>query len=346
MTGIIPMHPPPPWLRWLELIAVVVTMGAVFHEFVFETPRDRALRDVRLHATVADLSSRANTNAASHAAQKILGLMHRDRVDMTGISVSGITFRMAEFEHADWSDAQMDDAEFICADRGSAVAHLDLPWQGQGLIAKPQPPCTRLRHARFHGASLRNVRFQQADLTYANFVNARLSGLSAEVVDFSDAEFLDRERGWNYIPVFDCDESRAGREGCVSLKRVLFRGAYLGSAVFRGAKIADADFTDATMWSPRFDCQRKESSETSSVCTIVTRACFERTVLERVSFTDVMIEDSDFSGAALDRASFTGVTIKNTDFSGASLAGAEFKNVKFDTVVTEIFADNLHRGLA
>jgi len=304
----------------VELVAVVVGMGAVFWEFGIERQRDRDLRNVRLHATVAELAGHDDTAATSPAVQKILGLMHRDGVDMTGISVPNVVFRMVALDNVDWSDSNMTAVTFTCAQHVlQMLRSLDARIDAHHLA------CARLRRARFHGADLRAAQFYRTDLARAEFFHTRLSGISAENTDFSYAGFVggtSREHALPrivefLIPVvaFDCYKSAPpGRSACVSLKGVGFFGAQLPSAHFTGAEIADADFTRATLRGARFRCEEPtEGGDTKRRCTTVDYACFR--------------------DANLTNAIFEGVTIKSADFSGAVLAGALFENVTFDRVV-------------
>ncbi|MCY3701506.1 MAG: pentapeptide repeat-containing protein [Rhodospirillales bacterium] len=306
----------------IEFIAVLGAMAGLAYEFWWERPKDRELRDVRLHAAVATLSAQPNVVAASHAVQRILELMHRDGVNMTGISIPNLTFIMAKFEEVDWSNALMNSVDFACPelDTFGRTYSNNLEW-------KPQP-CAELAGARFLGTALSSVRFHRADISHAILYGARLSGVEAKEVDFSDARFVS-ENDPNYILgifgslpwpfrfrappsfLFNCDRGPEP-DRCVELERVSFFRAHLPWAGFRGANIESTDFTNAKLKNATFGCEEGEDSQMPP-CTVISNTCF--------------------SGARLEHAKFIGATIKNSDFRGAVLDNAKFNNVKLDKVV-------------
>ena len=319
--------------RAFEFVAVVVGMGAVFWEFGIERQRDRELRDVRLHATVAELAGHENIAATSPAVQKILGLMHRDGVDMTGISVPNVIFRTAVFEDVDWSDSQMEAVAFTCTQ-----LVLQILRSPEVRNKAHRLTCARLTNARFHGANLQAARFHRADLSRAEFFHAQLSGMTAEETDFSHARFVDESSRKYPLPsivrflvpavLFNCYKPAPGRADCVRLSLVVFFRAHMPGAHFTGAEIADADFTRATLRDARFRCEASAQGDaTKPRCTTINYACFQ--------------------GADLTDASFEGVTIENANFTGAVLSGARFNDVTFSRVVfpkEQIEAANFDRN--
>ena len=167
-------------------------MAGLAIEFWWERPKDRELRDVRLHATVATLSAQPNVVAASHAVQRILELMYRDGVNMTGISIPGLTFSMAKFEKVNWSHALMNGVDFACPE-------LDAFGRGYSDDPKRKPqPCAELAGARFFGTAMSSVRFHRTDISRAIFYGAKLSGIEAKEVDFRAARFVSEDDP-NYI---------------------------------------------------------------------------------------------------------------------------------------------------
>ena len=306
---------PPTWLRWIEFIAVVVGIGAVVFEFWVKLPQDQDLRDIQLHATVATLSAEENKDTISPAVQRLLVLMHREGVDMRGISIPDITLRMADFDHVDWSESYMNGTKFAC----SELVGDDVPIQ-QVLSAFTDSPstllgkgrrCAHLRYAHFDGATLRNVRLKRADLSHATFSGTQLAGFEAVDVDFSYARFV---RAHTHLgpavsvadrAIFDCHKTNRHTENCVKLNRVVFFMSDLSRVVFRGAEIKNA--------------------------------CFQSAVLDQATFTDVRITNSDFSDASLSGARFTRVTFDNVVFPT--------KQVEIDKQFDETSRKSLHRAL-
>ena len=372
---------PPKWLRWIEMIAIIIGMAGVSWEFWYERPAERELQNTRLHVTVASLSAQPRTAATSHAVRKILTLMHRRGIDMTGISFSGVTFRMAEidlgdrlaeFDRVNWSDAHMHGVAFVCSEQISDPYVSDgmfrLLWmfsEKSQAVGPQRRPCVHLRYAHFDRAFLQNVEFQRTDLSYASFTNARLTGFKAEDVNFSNARFVkqsDIESAITFFHFseFDCDEIEPITANCAKLRNVGFVEADLRHTRFVGADISNTDFTRAKLNAATFECRlgRLEGSNRESPCKVKTsieRTCFSHTALGESTFSDVAITNSDFSNARLDKAVFTNVMITNGDFSSASLEDAEFKHVTFRNVVfprkqenmaifDEVSRNSLNRG--
>ena len=347
-----------PWqiARAIEFVAIVVGMAAVIFEFWFERPRDRELRDVQLHATVAELATRGNVNETSHAVQRILELMHRDGVDMSGISIPKVTIRMAEFENADWSNAYMNAVNFACTQSIlDALAATDRQ-------NTPKDPilCAHLSRARFNGANLRAARFQRANLSNAGFTGAdlteaefhradlshtrlfraRLTAIKARDVNFSHSRFRsDDDRGiaaswlrpWLFRDsLFDCTTSSTNSMKCVSLERALFIQAEMPHAAFLGAKIINVDFAGATLHNARFACHKWDAS--SKDCTEVVNACFNDANLSNATFQAVTIKNSDFSDAELDNATFENVIFDNVVFSDKQKKEAKFDDASIESL--------------
>ena len=349
-----------PWqiARVIEFVAIVVGMAAVIFEFWFERPRDRELRDVQLHATVAELAAHGNVNATSQAVQRILELMHREGVDMTGISVPKVTIRMAEFENVDWSNAHMYATKFGCTQ--SILDALAAP--DQQNVPKKTALCADLRGAYFNGANLRTALFQRAGLSHARFISADLTeaelqwadmsharlfradvtAIKAHYVDFSHARFKSDDeprvafrwfRPWLYRDFpFNCTKSGNDSMKCAHLERVLFLHAKMPDAAFLGAKIVDVDFGGATLRNARFACNTWDGDPDS--CTEVANACFSDAILSDATFRDVRVENSNFSNAKLDRATFKNVTFENVVFSVEQIKSANFDESSLESLNT------------
>lgn len=331
--------------RAIEFVAVVVGMLAVMNEFWVERPKDRDFRDVRLHAAIATLASHENSDATSGAVQKVLGLMHEDKVDMTAISIPNVLFRMADFDVADWSDAYMKAVSFECTDRFRRLIKDHEPNEAK------LRPCAQLRHAQFFGATLRDAQFDYANLSNARFNNADLTEAAFEHTVLTEAEFygatlsgieilsasLSKAKFSNRTTrsaVFDCQTLPQLK--CTRLEQVKLPEAELHRAVFRGATISDVDFTNSTLSRSRFECESSSrESQEKQRCTKIDNVCFQDADLTRAKFENVEISRVAFAGgntpadAELTDTEFEDVQISLTDFRGADLANTSFKNVTF-----------------
>ena len=328
---------PPAWLRWIELFAIGVGVAAVLYEFWIQIPADRELQNVRLHAMVASLSDQPQKETTSYAVRKILGLMRRNEVDMTGISFPGSVFRMADvdqenrkgaFHGIDWSDAYMNEVEFSCSRLITDLHKLPifLALIPPRSVGPKSDYCVDLRHASFDGASLQNIYFRRTNLSHATFSAARLAGLRAENVNFSHARFVKDLESLSFLsvyhlPLFNCGKTESSTNRCVNLTDVRFLEADLRYAVFVGATISGADFTDANLEKAEFRDK-----------TTIDRACFQGTVLTSAKFTGVKISHADFSDANLSNAEFENVTFNNVVFPTAQKEMAGFDDDSLRTL--------------
>ena len=366
---------PPSWLRWIEIAAVLVVMGGIALEIWVVLPAERKLDNVRLHATVASLSTLGHTEETSYAVQKILSLMHRNGVDMTGISFPGVKFRMAEIDHADptkrftgmaefdgvnWSDAHMNGVNFGCSKRikdlqGYSLSHpffvilSTIPIPASGPL---RYPCMHIRYGRFDGASLQDVRFQQVDLSYASFAYAKLTGLKAQDTNFFGTRFLGSVKPTPFsemlhFPIFDCSNIAPNKDNCVRLKNVGFVESDLRYARFLGVDISRANFAHSKLDHAKFGCFLEQSIHSSNkfecvIMSSIDRTCFDRAGLNGAKFSDTIITNSDFSHAKLSGVQFDRVTFENVVFSEEQKAEVKFdqdSEISLDTGM--ITADEL-----
>ena len=72
---------------FVQFAAVLLSLGAVIHEFWIQRQENRWLRDTELHARLAELGTRPQVEDVELAVQKILKLMNDQNVDITGVSV-------------------------------------------------------------------------------------------------------------------------------------------------------------------------------------------------------------------------------------------------------------------
>ena len=372
------LNAPPPWLRWVEVVAVAVGMGTVVHEFGIERPRDRELRDVRLHATVATVANEANKEAASHVVQRILALMHRERADMRGISIPGITFRTAKFVGVDWSDAYMRGVAFRCTDREEEnIEQREYReiWGNQepDAVAGKLVVCSRLKGARFTGAHLIGAKFYHTDLSHsrlnhanlteatfydvdssdATFFGARMVAIRADNVDFSRVRFTRPPSSESpALPFFDCLGLSEKEIRCSRLEDVDFSGAQLPNVIIGGASIRNANFTDAGLRHVKFGCGPGvhffAPRPGFAQCTTIDRGCFRNADLSDTWFLNVRIENSDFSGARLAGASFQDVTFKHVIFPDEQEAAVSFDAASRDSLNADrrTVRDSNHRPVS
>ena len=295
-------------------------MLAVLYEFRIQSPKDRHLRDVQLHATVATLATNEDVDVTGYAVQKIMALMHKDGADdiMTGISVPNVTFYMADFEDVDWSDVYMNRVEFACTER---MYDLIDDYDDNGT-AKLEP-CANLKGATLSGSIMKRARFNYADLDDSNFkgavlddarvnysilsnsdfAGADMSGIRIDNSDFSGSDFGRSIK-------FDCRRTPTDPECDVRLQRVDFSSVEMPRARFQGTKIDYVDFAGSNLSGARFGC---DSYRGDKICSNIEGVCLQ--------------------GADLTRAKLEGVSISDTDFSTADISGAHFKNVRFENVV-------------
>ena len=299
----------------VTFLSVVVGMGAVVHEFGIERPKDRALREAQLRASIANLVVGANVEVVGGPIQKIMNLLQDENLDMTGISVPGVAFRMAAFENVDWSGADMTLSKFVCSDRVYDLLGPTSPDDG------PVEPCARLRNTNFASATLDYAVFDSADLrdsdfrraylrvaeirgsvaTGAKFSRSVLSGIQISDSDFTGVEF-------GTARDFECYENDG--HDCAKLDGVVFRGARMRLARFFGTQMSQVDFAEADLHGAGFRCHDPRDERT---CGYISGACFANANLENADFNDVDIAEADFTGA--------------------TTTGAQFRNVRFSAVV-------------
>ena len=291
-------------------------MLAVLYEFRIQSPKDRHLRDVQLHATIATLATNEDVDVTGYAVQKIMALMHEDGVDMTGISVPNVTFYMADFEDANWSDAYMNRVEFACT--GRIYDLIDDYDDNETVKLKP---CANLKGATLSGSIMNRVRFNYANLIGSYFKDAVLDEARVNDSIFSGSDFSGAGVSGIRIDNSDFSGSDFGRSikfdcstltdlECVHLQRVDLSSVEMPRAQFQGAKIDYVDFTGSNLSGARIEC---DSYKGKKFCSSIEGVC---------------LQDTD-----LTRANLEGVSISNTDFSTANFSGAHFKNVQFENVV-------------
>ena len=320
----------------IQFVAVLVGMLAVLYEFQFQRPKDRDLRDVELHATVATLATNQDVDITGYAVQKIIALMHKDGVDMTGISVPNVTFFMADFENVDWSDVYMNRVEFACTDRMYDLID-DYDDNGTGKLE----PCANLKGATFSGSLMRRARFNYANLAGSNFNGAVLEEARVNDSILSNSDFAGTDMSGIQIDNSDFSGSDFGRSikfdcrtltdlECVDLARVDFSSVKMPRARFQGAEIDYVDFSGSDLSGARFDCDSYRDEE---ICSSIEGVCLQGTNLTRAKLEGVSISNTDFSTADISDARFEDVSISNTDFSTADISGVRFRNVRFENVV-------------
>ena len=283
----------------VQFVAVLFGMLAVLYEFGIQRPKDRELRDVQLHATLAELATSEDirADAAATAVRNILEVMHAEKADMTGIVIPGLTFRMtevADFEGADWSDAELSGTSFLCSDRLLAAIE----------NGEKAGWCANLREARLKGSNLTRARFEHTDFSGADFAGAVLLAIKFKHSEFSGADL-------SHV-VFACfGRSTADTPDCPELTDVRFHSAKMRGVAFWGVNINGADFTAANLSRAHFECAGPHCVRLEGVC---------------------------FRGADLTGAEFRGVTISNTDFTNVlNLDKATFERVTFDSVTFDYF---------
>ena len=213
----------------IQCVAVVVGMLAVLHEFWVQRPKDRDIRNAQLYAAVATLADSKEVEVTEYAVHKVMALMHREGVDMTGISFPNVSCYMAAFNGVDWSDAYMRKVKFVCTDR---VNYLIREYDD---TAKKLDFCAKLKGARFSGGILRGVRFEYSDLAGAEFSDAELGEVRIDNSVLSGANF-----------------SRARMSG-IRIKNSDFSVANISGVRFKNVQFKNVIFSDEQIEARRFD---------------------------------------------------------------------------------------------
>jgi uncharacterized protein YjbI with pentapeptide repeats len=157
------------------------------------------------------------------------------------------------------------------------------------------------------------------DLRAADFLDADLSNLSADGVDFRAAD----------------------------MRRATLRDARLGECRLEGARLGDADWSRATLRmcvldgalaaGARFDNARIEDSSAKGAdltraslhSAKLTETSFERSVLEGAVLDDAEGEGVQLRGADLRGATLIAARLDDADFRGADLSGADLSRGRF-----------------
>ena len=319
--------------RWVVLIvglvqfvAVIVGLWVVYEEFQIQRPKDRELRDLGLHATLAEFAASKviDKGVAATAVRKILEVMYAEKADMTGIVIPGLTFQMAEeldLEGVDWSDADLSGTSFLCTDNFQAAI----------VAGEETGPCTNLKKAKLEDIDLTQARFEFADFSGADF-----SGTELEATVFQDSNF---HRTDLYRAKIECHYPRGnGDILCSELTDVKFVSANMQGFSFRGAGIYHADFTGANLNKAQFECDwNKRHDSEGRECSNLAWVQFVSANMQEVSFRGARIYHADFTGADLNKAYFECVRsardqpdvlkcseLEDVDFTDANLHGAWF----------------------
>ena len=133
-------------------------------------------------------------------------------VDLSGASLMGVNFFRTHLEYANLAAAHLQGAHLV-------YAHLD-----DALLEDAELFNANLEEAQLPRAQMRRVLLRHADITAANFGDARLHGANLELVDGEDAVF-------DGAHLFDAS----------------FRDARLPSSKYRNAKLIGANFHNANL---------------------------------------------------------------------------------------------------
>ena len=265
-----------------------------------------------------------------------MALMHKDGVDMTGISVPNVTFYMADFEGVNWSDAYMSRVEFACTDR----IYL-LIYDSDDNAPTKLDPCAKLKGARFSGSFMRRARFNYANLAGSYFNGAALDEASISDSILTDSEFAGSDMSGIEIEGSDFAGSDFGRSidfdcrtlsdpECVRMRGVDFSSVTMPRVLFRGAEINNVDFAGSDLSRATIDCDSYGDEE---LCPSFDRVCFNGTNLTRADLEGVSISNTDFSTADISDARFENVRFENVVFSDAQIDSARFDDSSLDSLM-------------
>ncbi|CAN0498518.1 unnamed protein product, partial [Discosporangium mesarthrocarpum] len=99
-----------PTARAIEFVAVLLAVTAFIYDFGIEKPRDRAIRDGQLLASIADLA-RENIEVTSPAIKNIMQFLAAEGVNMQEISVPDGKLQFANLSRAKLQFAHLRSAD-------------------------------------------------------------------------------------------------------------------------------------------------------------------------------------------------------------------------------------------
>jgi len=169
--------------------------------------------------------------------------------------------------------------------------------------------------ANFQLADLEDAKFSNADATGANLRDARLMGLTAKQTSFRRADAEGAD--FRTAKLNDVNFYEA------NLRNAVFSGADLSGARFLSAEVEGADFTDAILDGatlrqlPLREC-------------VLDGARFRNAIMSGCDLEFVQLTNADFSGADLTLAYLTGSQLPGANFRGATLCQARLADVDWE----------------
>jgi uncharacterized protein YjbI with pentapeptide repeats len=223
--------------------------------------------------------------------------------DLSNLDLTGANFGSANLSGALFSGATLDGANF----NGAKLSMVDL--SGHDLSA------VDLRGADLTEADLSNTNIQSGkDFTGVVFNDTQLDNISLVGAVFSDASFA-----------FQNLSSR-------DLSGASFAGGYpessrlteIGSSIFDGANLTDADFS----------------------CAQTTNSSFASAVMVATLWDNTCLGDNSSSGLDGDmtNANLTSSVFRNINLEGSNFTGAVLMNVTWDNVICPDGTDSVNNG--
>lgn len=188
-----------PTVRAIEVVAVFLAVAAFIYDFAIEKPRDRAMRNGQLLASIADLA-RENIRLTSPAIKNIMRVLNAEGVSMRELSVPGVNLTGAVLIDADLQFAILNRADFRDADfRGANLTGAELL---DAQFYRANFTGANFTSAFLHNANFHNARMDGANLAWSVLTNAKLgaaelgganfTGAHVEGAEFSSSRLVDR----------------------------------------------------------------------------------------------------------------------------------------------------------
>ena len=207
----------------------------------------------------------------------------------TGTNFSGISIRGANFGAANLTAASFANASGI----DSAVF-------AGAIVYQTNFANTHIKAAQLEDTASFAIAKNMSGINLSNLYFSLLFS-DASKIDFSKAKFDGTTIGQNNFD--ECDFREASFVGCD------MNGSRTDITSFLGAKLKNADFTDASINFCQFDSAFTKEQLVSTVS------------MQRKSLTNISFEGNDFSGV-----DFSGTNLVESKFKNVNLAGAKFVN--------------------
>ena len=267
--------------------------------------------------------SKASLQSADFS-QVRLNEVNLEEADCTEALFSGAVFRRLKvnaksvFDKAVFRDADFGRQEF-CADNREVFCFKNASFVKANLIECVFQACD-FRYANFNEALMANIVLDSVCLSYADLSRAILTGAKLQfqqekascfpVEQYWKSSQVDQE-GRPYASYTDCWRGqRLGPAFFANLERSTWSQACLSACNFAGSRMADANFSDASIENCIFDrCYGQ-------------RATFQETLIRSCRFQYAMFDTADLSHAQIIDCDFSDVNLRDSLMVKAEVRGA------------------------